>query len=143
MGGDLYLREAGVISEPDVLQVKLAQTDQFLLVCSDGVWEYLPPQNAVNVINDALTTRENPVKQLARTTSDAWEAQENETVDDITIILVQLQAQLGDVNLQSNGLKKSALKRSDTSSAISSGGFSHSTAASQGSGGLKGGNLNR
>lgn len=39
--GDKVGIQAGVISEPEILQFDLAPEDMFMVVASDGVWEYM------------------------------------------------------------------------------------------------------
>lgn len=113
--GDLELREAGIISEPTISQVKLAAADHFLMVCSDGVWEWLKLQEVIDIVKQALDKKQNAASQLALETSDSWLRNEKETVDDITVVLVLLK----DFN-QPAGPPKPILKRSDTGSSSSS-----------------------
>mmetsp|Transcript_26339 Transcript_26339/g.87282 ORF Transcript_26339/g.87282 Transcript_26339/m.87282 type:complete len:656 (+) Transcript_26339:87-2054(+) len=90
--GDLCLSTSGVVSEPDVVQVKLKGNEHFLLVCSDGVWEFLSEQEAVNIVKDALKSsdRESAARALACAAADQWADRDVGTVDDITVVLVLL-----------------------------------------------------
>jgi len=40
----------GVSSEPDHLHVKLAPCDKFMVLASDGVWEFISSQEAVDLV---------------------------------------------------------------------------------------------
>lgn len=99
--GDLCLSSSGVVSEPDTVQVKLKGNEHFLLVCSDGVWEFLSEQEAVNIVKDALKSgdKESAARALACAASDQWAERDVGTVDDITVVLVLLpQAPTGEEN---------------------------------------------
>lgn len=39
--GDKIGVQAGVISEPEILEFKIENEDKIIVVASDGVWEYL------------------------------------------------------------------------------------------------------
>jgi serine/threonine protein phosphatase PrpC len=42
--GDSVAAQVGVISEPEVLQVELTREHKFLILASDGVWEFISSQ---------------------------------------------------------------------------------------------------
>ena len=39
--GDKVGREAGIIHVPEVLQFEIEEDDKFIVIGSDGIWEYL------------------------------------------------------------------------------------------------------
>ena len=43
-----------VISRPDVVDVELEGSDEFILLASDGLWDVFPPQEAVNFVRAAV-----------------------------------------------------------------------------------------
>jgi beta-phosphoglucomutase-like phosphatase (HAD superfamily) len=91
MGDIVGHKEAGITAEPTVNEVQLAAEDQLLLVCSDGVWEFLEAQEVVEIVG-AATFLQKGVDDLAEKSSDSWMREENGTcVDDITAIAVMLQ----------------------------------------------------
>ena len=55
--GDSEMRRVGVIAQPEVRSRRLDPADQFMIVASDGVWEYITDDEAVELIaqfpNDA------------------------------------------------------------------------------------------
>lgn len=42
--GDNISKSIGVISEPEIIKVKLDKRDKFILLASDGVWEFISNQ---------------------------------------------------------------------------------------------------
>jgi len=86
--GDTTGSEAGVTSTPEVICRRLEQDWRFLLVCSDGVWEFITSQEAVD-----LVTRFGPsdskggAEALASEAWNRWIAEEGNVVDDITVII--------------------------------------------------------
>merc|ERR1712014_220358 len=51
--GDLMgHQDCGISAEPEVLEKDIGPDDHFLLLCSDGVWEFIPPQEAVEIIKE-------------------------------------------------------------------------------------------
>lgn len=87
--GDYVAQRVGVISEPEVKTRKLKPEDKFMVVASDGVWEFLSNDDVMKIIipfylkNDP----EGACEKIIRESTEAWK-REDEVVDDITIILV-------------------------------------------------------
>jgi serine/threonine protein phosphatase PrpC len=48
--GDLLATTVGVSNEPDVYQLGLSADFQFIIVCSDGVWEFITNEEAVRLV---------------------------------------------------------------------------------------------
>lgn len=42
--GDNVSKAVGVCSEPEIIRMKLDKRDKFLLLASDGVWEFISSQ---------------------------------------------------------------------------------------------------
>lgn len=47
--GDSLAHQIGVTSTPDVTQVDLGASDRFVILASDGVWEFISSQEAADV----------------------------------------------------------------------------------------------
>jgi len=45
--GDKAARDLGVISEPDVYEILLKEEDKFIIIASDGVWEFLSNNDVI------------------------------------------------------------------------------------------------
>jgi len=93
--GDLSGHKAGVIAEPSVSEVQLTSEHLMLLLCSDGVWEFIQPQLAVEKVLQSEQIQDG-VEALVSLAWDEWIREEaGEVVDDITAIAVSLSEQHG------------------------------------------------
>jgi serine/threonine protein phosphatase PrpC len=92
MGDLMGHQDCGVSCEPEVNEYQLDGDDQILLVCSDGIWEFIEPQEAYDIVapfqaNQAMQAAE----KLAKEAWDRWIREEGgQVVDDITVIMVNL-----------------------------------------------------
>lgn len=50
--GDLAAESVGVFAIPEISQVDLSADDKFIVLASDGVWEFLESQNVVDIVKD-------------------------------------------------------------------------------------------
>jgi len=86
--------DAGCSAEPEVTERPLSNLDHVLLVCSDGVWEFMQAIEAVKLINEfpagqAMVAAE----RLAKDAWDRWIREEGgAVVDDITVVLIYMQS---------------------------------------------------
>lgn len=93
--GDSLLHEVGVSYEADVAVTFLTEVaGQFVLLASDGVWEFLSSEHVVESVagNMSFTTAPDAATRLLRHATDRWHAERSNERDDITIIIVSLQA---------------------------------------------------
>lgn len=93
--GDSVAHKAGVSAEPEVHTVdltKLTGDEQILLVCSDGVWEFIENDEAVSMVTKQdLSHAQQSVEELAKSAWDRWiDDSGGEVSDDITGILASL-----------------------------------------------------
>lgn len=56
--GDHSLKKDGVIAKPYIKKHVLRSTDKYLVIASDGVWDSMEDQDAINYCKDEFTTRE-------------------------------------------------------------------------------------
>eukprot|EP00440_Ansanella_granifera_P048753 gb/GFBE01052822.1/.p1 GENE.gb/GFBE01052822.1/~~gb/GFBE01052822.1/.p1 ORF type:complete len:108 (+),score=19.75 gb/GFBE01052822.1/:1-324(+) len=95
LGDLLGHQECGISCEPEIstVQVEMGK-EQILFVCSDGVWEFIDPEQAVKIVTaPSLTQKPHVVAAdaLAKEAWDRWIKEEGgAVVDDITVILVYL-----------------------------------------------------
>ena len=87
--GDLSLGKVGVIATPDVMTQKIDPLDRCLILASDGVWEFMTNQRAVEVValHDNATDAS---EALVREASELWAVNEAGGRDDITALVVFL-----------------------------------------------------
>jgi len=91
--GDLMgHNECGITCEPEVSEHEVKSTDFVLLVCSDGVWEFINPTEAVQIVNQFESGKAMvAAERLAKEAWDRWIKEEGgAVVDDITVIMVNL-----------------------------------------------------
>ena len=91
--GDYYGSLAGTISEPEVTEYVFKEEDKFFLLASDGLFEFIQSQDIIDVVkdyylkNDIVTCCEFLYKEACR----KWLKEEEDVIDDITIIMVFLE----------------------------------------------------
>mmetsp|Transcript_116445 Transcript_116445/g.336370 ORF Transcript_116445/g.336370 Transcript_116445/m.336370 type:complete len:382 (-) Transcript_116445:180-1325(-) len=85
--------DAGCSCDPEVLEHPISPKDSVLLLCSDGVWEFITPQEAIDMVgNQTPKQAMNTADTLAKEAWDRWIREEGgAVVDDITVVLVYLQ----------------------------------------------------
>lgn len=87
--GDFVASQVGVIAQPEVISTELKEEDRFLVVASDGVWEFLSSEQVVSLVvpfyykNDP----EGACEKLVEESVAAWK-REDQVVDDITAVVV-------------------------------------------------------
>eukprot|EP00928_Gymnodinium_smaydae_P089024 TRINITY_DN73031_c0_g1_i1.p1 TRINITY_DN73031_c0_g1~~TRINITY_DN73031_c0_g1_i1.p1 ORF type:complete len:418 (-),score=58.61 TRINITY_DN73031_c0_g1_i1:788-1978(-) len=84
--------ECGVSSEPDICQHALTSEDILLLLCSDGVWQFISFDEAVSIVSEYKTCDMMlAADSLAREAWDRWiRAEGSAVVDDITVVVADL-----------------------------------------------------
>lgn len=91
--GDLMgHQDCGISSEPEVKEFKITREDSVLLICSDGVWEFITPTQACQIVLQLPVSQAmGAAEALAKEAWDAWIREEGgSVVDDITVILAHL-----------------------------------------------------
>ena len=87
--GDDILSKKGVICEPDIKEFLLEKEDKFIIIGSDGLWEYISNQECINIVKDFFL--KNDIKgagnYLYKEASKRW-IMEQDIVDDISIIII-------------------------------------------------------
>jgi len=86
--GDTIAQTIGVIATPEVRSQTLLQQDMFLIIASDGVWEFLTSQEAVDIVAQCSTPDEAAYK-LIKASWELWHV-EDVRADDISVIVAFL-----------------------------------------------------
>ena len=86
--GDLNGKKIGVIPNPGIVEFQLSENSKYIVVCSDGVWEFLNNENVKNIGNKYY--RENNPSgfchELINTSLCLWEKNDI-VIDDITAVV--------------------------------------------------------
>jgi serine/threonine protein phosphatase PrpC len=84
--------DCGITCEPETSTRDLKPEDEKILVCSDGVWEFISPTEAVTIVAEFENAKSMvAAERLAKEAWDRWIREEGgAVVDDITVILVNL-----------------------------------------------------
>jgi len=91
--GDVIAHNVGVSAEPDVLTKTLAANDKFIIIASDGVWEFIESEEAVEIVASHLARPHlgldltGAAQVLCDEARKRW-ANEEHISDDITAVLV-------------------------------------------------------
>ena len=90
--GDETAHMVGVISEPEILDYYFLHEDKFLMIASDGIWEFISSDECVKIVKDYYLKKdlEGALNYLYKESTKRW-MMEEEMIDDITLILVFLE----------------------------------------------------
>lgn len=91
--GDLVASSVGVIPEPEFFELSLNESDKFLVIASDGVWEFIDNAECVRLVAPFFEANppdpQGATKLLKELSVEHWK-REDEVIDDITVIVVFL-----------------------------------------------------
>ncbi|GMP60396.1 hypothetical protein CsSME_00023282 [Camellia sinensis var. sinensis] len=84
--GDYFVKDFGLISVPEVTQRHISNQDQFVVLATDGVWDVVSNQEAVQIVY-STPDRAKSAKRLVEHASQAWKRKRRGFVaDDISAI---------------------------------------------------------
>jgi len=94
LGDILGHTDAGLTWEPDVAERSLGEGSAVIVLCSDGVWEFMTPEEAMELVLAHPTEKvQHAVDSLCKSAWDRWIAEEGgAVVDDITAVVVHIDA---------------------------------------------------
>jgi serine/threonine protein phosphatase PrpC len=89
--GDDIAHSVGVISQPEIFEYNFENEDKFIILASDGIWEFISNEECVNVIKDYYLKDniDDALNYLYKESSKRW-MKEEELIDDITLIIIFL-----------------------------------------------------
>ena len=89
--GDEIAHSVGVTAEPEIFDYNFIHEDKFLLLGSDGIWEFISSEECVNIVKDYYLKGDidGALSYLYKESSKRW-IMEEEVIDDITLIIVFL-----------------------------------------------------
>ena len=90
--GDYVAHSIGVATDPEVMQFELQPEDKFMIIASDGVWEFLTNENVARIVWPfyCRNSPEQAGNAIVRAAAQKW--RENDTnIDDITCVTIFLE----------------------------------------------------
>jgi serine/threonine protein phosphatase PrpC len=86
--GDLSAKNYGLISTPELTIKKLSKKDKFLILATDGIWEFITSQESVEIVQEMWKkgSSEACCDRLIETATSRWERES--VIDDITALVV-------------------------------------------------------
>lgn len=86
--GDYCLKDFGLISVPEVTQRLITGTDQFIVLATDGVWDVISNQEAVDIVSSTKDRRKS-ARKLVKCAIQAWKHKKRGiSLDDCSAICV-------------------------------------------------------
>lgn len=87
--GDLMATTLGVIPEPEIIEMELNGSVKFIVIASDGVWEFLDNKAVKEIVMPYYNKRdpEGACAELIKISTNWWE-KEDIVIDDITAIVL-------------------------------------------------------
>jgi serine/threonine protein phosphatase PrpC len=87
--GDLIATTLGVIPEPKFIEEKLDKDSKFIVVASDGVWEFLDNERVAEIVMPYYKNDDpdGACKALIKESTEWW-SKEDIVCDDITVVVV-------------------------------------------------------
>ena len=92
--GDSVVHKSGVSAEPEILEHMIDQSDEFIMLATDGVWDVVDNNYAVQMVSNFVTNSPtwSPIEAaqcVAKYARSRWEKM-SPMVDDITCIVIKL-----------------------------------------------------
>ncbi len=94
--GDEVASRVGVNAEPEILELDLCKEDKFIVLASDGVWEFLQNEDVAGIVMPFFEKRnaEGAAEALVRASYLRWKEEEDDIIDDITCVIIFLDVKL-------------------------------------------------
>jgi serine/threonine protein phosphatase PrpC len=95
--GDHAVKKVGVTADPEVLVFDVEDNDCFMVMASDGVWEFISSQESVEIVQACLDDPDcalpDACQELIEEAASRWQEEEGDYRDDITAIVVRFPLQ--------------------------------------------------
>ncbi|KAM0029914.1 putative protein-serine/threonine phosphatase [Helianthus debilis subsp. tardiflorus] len=87
--GDFFVKDSGLISEPDVIQRTLTTHDRFVILATDGVWDVVSNEKAVEIVSSSADERDESAKRLVEYAAAQWKCKRpGFAKDDISVVCI-------------------------------------------------------
>ena len=87
--GDIDAKRVGVIPNPQIVEYIIGYSTKYILICSDGIWEFLKNEDCMKIGNE-FYIKNDPIglcQELSKESIKLWEKKDL-AIDDITIVVV-------------------------------------------------------
>ena len=87
--GDFIATSVGVIPNPEIIEYNLNKGSKYMIIASDGIWQYMSNEKVMNIGNQYYPIRD-PIdmcNELVKEANNCWDNQGIPT-DDITLLVV-------------------------------------------------------
>ena len=93
--GDGVAHSVGVSADPETLEFTLGVNDRFVVIASDGVWEFLSNEDVAQIVLPYFEQNapEAAANALVKAAYKKWK-QEEEVIDDITAVIIFLEVSM-------------------------------------------------
>lgn len=108
--GDYLAHSVGVDAHPEVMRFELAPADKFIIIASDGVWEFLSNEDVAKIVWPFYlkNSPELAGNAIVRAAAQKW--RENDSViDDITCVTIFLEVDNQTPKQEGTVLKKAII----------------------------------
>ena len=87
--GDLIATTVGVIPDPEIIEYELNEKSLYMIMCSDGVWEFLSNKDVMEISKKyyILNDFKKMNKKIVKDAIEKWK-NEDVVIDDITVLSV-------------------------------------------------------
>ena len=87
--GDIFSKSLGVIPDPQIVEYTLSEKTKYMVICSDGVWEFISNEDIMKIGNKYYIKNdaENFCFEIVNLAFNLWRENDNH-VDDITSVVV-------------------------------------------------------
>lgn len=90
--GDTLSKDLGASAKPDIRIFPLSSEEEFIILGSDGIWDFVESAEAVEVVRRAgKEAVQQAADSLTKLAWSRWASEDVEYVDDLTVVIVYLQ----------------------------------------------------
>ena len=94
--GDEVASRVGITAEPEILELDLCPDDRFVVLASDGVWEFLSNEDIAKIVMPYFECKnaEKAAEAVVRESYLKWKQEEDDIIDDITCVIIFLDVKM-------------------------------------------------
>ena len=88
--GDKTAHNIGVIVEPEIKKFIYDGSEKFIVIASDGLWEYIKSEQCINIVKKFYEEEKEPKEAALELTKEAFKRWKRKgvVIDDITVIVI-------------------------------------------------------